>query len=99
MPDGGRTVPPTWYYDLLASGAASIDVWETEYVHVLRGDDPVKEWTKGTALKPFLDALEVEESRAFEDRYASLLREAYPRRADGTTLFPFRRLFIVATKR
>jgi trans-aconitate 2-methyltransferase len=89
---------PASYYDLLAPGAASVDVWETEYVHVLRGEDPVKEWTKGTALKPFLDALEGEEGRSFEERYAALVRESYPHRPDGTTLFPFRRLFMVATR-
>ena len=33
---------------------------------------------------------------AFETAYAARLRAAYPRRADGRTLFPFRRLFIVA---
>lgn len=89
---------PASYYDLLAPRAASVDVWEAEYLHVLRGDDAVKEWTKGTALKPFLDALEPEEGREFEERYAALLREAYPQRPDGTTLFPFRRLFIVAVR-
>lgn len=90
--------PPAWYYGLLASRAASVDVWETEYLHMLRGEDPVKEWTKGTALRPFLEALEGEEARAFEERYAAVLREAYPRRPNGTTLFPFRRLFIVAVR-
>ena len=39
---------PSFYYSLLQSDAASIDIWETEYLHVLEGDDPVKEWTKGT---------------------------------------------------
>lgn len=90
--------PPGWYYDLLAGLGAAVDVWETEYLHVLRGDDPVKEWTKGTALKPFLDTLGPEDRRAFEERYAAALRQAYPQRSDGATLFPFRRLFIVATR-
>lgn len=89
---------PGWYYDLLAPRAAQVDVWETEYLHVLRGDDPVKEWSKGTALRPFLDALEPEEGKAFEERYAGMLREAYPRRPDGATPFPFRRLFFVAIR-
>ena len=35
---------------------------------------------------------------AFEEDYARRLREAYPVRPDGRTLFPFRRLFIVATR-
>lgn len=96
-----RTAPvgdPTFYHDLLAPGAARLDIWETEYLHVLQGDDPVKEWTKGSALRPILSALDPSEQTAFEETYAALLRTAYPRRPDGTTLFPFRRLFIVAKR-
>jgi trans-aconitate 2-methyltransferase len=66
---------------------------------VLDGADPVKEWTKGTWLKQFLDALDEADRAPFEADYAARLRRAYPMRADGKTLFPFRRLFIVATAR
>ncbi len=89
---------PSFYFDLLAPLAEQIDMWETEYVHVLSGEDPVKEWTKGSALKPFLDALDEPDRIRFEARYADLVRASYPRRADGRTLFTFRRLFIVATR-
>jgi trans-aconitate 2-methyltransferase len=89
---------PAWYYDHLAPHAAEIDLWETEYLHVLTGTDPVKEWTKGTWLGTFLNALEGTERDAFERDYAARVRAAYPPRSDGTTLFPFRRLFIVARK-
>lgn len=90
---------PAFYFDLLAPRADEVDIWETEYLHVLTGEYPVKEWTKGTSLKPLLDALEGAERSAFEVRYAELVAVAYPRRADGRTLFPFRRLFIVAKAR
>ena len=94
-----RPVPvrdPQFYYDVLAPLASEIDIWQTEYLHVLTGPDPVKEWTKGTWLKPFLDALAPSDRDVFEREYASRLREAYPPQSDGTTLFPFKRLFIVA---
>ena len=90
---------PGWYFDLLAPHAAALDIWETEYLHVLEGESPVKEWTKGSALVPLLEALPEAQRDPFEARYADLLGEAYPRRADGRTLFPFRRLFIVAQAR
>jgi trans-aconitate 2-methyltransferase len=90
---------PAFYYDVLAPLAASLDIWETEYLHVLAGEDPVKEWVKGTWLRPLLDALGEAERSAFETCYAQMVARAYPRRADGQTLFPFRRLFIVATPR
>jgi trans-aconitate 2-methyltransferase len=63
---------------------------------VLEGDHPVAEWVKGTWLRPLLDALDEPHRAPFEAWYARLVESAYPRRPDGRTLFPFRRLFIVA---
>ena len=93
------TGDPAFYYGLLASRAAALDIWETEYLQVLDGDNPVKEWTKGTWLRPLLDALEEPQRSGFEAAYAGLVAKAYPPRADGRTLFPFRRLFIIAKAR
>lgn len=91
--------PPSFYYDLLAPMSASLDIWECEYLQVLEGEDPVKEWTKGTWLKQFLDALPTDAAaERFEAEYAERLRKAYPKRSDGKTLFPFRRLFIIAKR-
>jgi len=87
---------PDFYYDLLAAKARRLDIWETEYLHVLDGDDPVVKWTMGTALRPLLDALDAPWRAGFLAEYTRRIASAYPRRADGKTLFPFRRLFIVA---
>jgi trans-aconitate 2-methyltransferase len=96
-----RPVPiaePEAYHDILAPHVGSLDIWETVYLQVLEGDDPVAEWTGATWGKPLLDALNDEDRRAFKAGYVARLRTMYPRRSDGTTLFPFRRLFIVATR-
>jgi trans-aconitate 2-methyltransferase len=87
---------PAAYYDLLAPLARSLDIWETEYLQILEGENPVAEWTKGTWLAPLLAALAPSARAAYESEYRQLVARAYPRRADGKTLFPFRRLFIVA---
>ena len=87
-----------FYYDLVAPQADAIDLWESEYVQVLQGKDPVKEWTKGTWLKQFLDALDPVLQAEFEADYARRVAVAYPTRPDGKTLFPFRRLFMVVRK-
>ncbi len=89
---------PDFYYGLLAPLSAGLDVWETSYVQVLTGENPVAEFTKGSWLKPLLDALEEPERSGFEAEYRRLVLEAYPPREDGTTLFPFTRLFMVAVK-
>ncbi len=85
------------YYELLAGYAKHLDIWETEYWQVLEGDNPVLEWVKGTGLRPILNGLTAEERGLFLTEYARRLRKAYPARADGRVLYPFRRLFIVVT--
>ena len=88
--------PPSAYWRWLAPLCRELDIWTTAYLHVLDGDDPVLKWIEGTWLRPVLAALGPEERDDFRARYAAMLRDAYPAEADGKTLFPFRRLFIVA---
>jgi len=90
--------PPSSYVRILAPVASWLDVWETEYQQILRGENPVKEWTKGTWLRPLLEALDGKERDEFESAYGALVAKAYPKQDDGTTIFPFKRLFIVARK-
>ena len=86
---------PADYYRILAPVAQQIDIWETEYLHVLEGDNPVVEWTKGTGLRPYLDALKEPERGAFLAAYAARIAALYPKQPDGRTLLPFKRLFIL----
>ncbi len=89
---------PSFYYDLISRLSSSIDMWETTYMHILEGEDPVVEWTKGTMLRPLLDNLSEEEGAAFLKSYTEKVAQAYPHSADGKTVLPFKRLFIVAVK-
>ncbi len=90
---------PGEYWRMLSDRAASLEIWETEYLQVLTGDNPVAEYTKGTWLKQFLDRLDGAEKAAFEADYRRRVAAWYPPQADGRTLFAFRRLFIVAQRR
>ncbi|MER6674892.1 trans-aconitate 2-methyltransferase [Streptomyces sp. NPDC000983] len=96
----GAILTPTAYLDRLAAlGCPETDVWETTYVHLLTGEDPVLDWVKGTGLLPVLTALadDVPARDAFVEEYRAALREAYPSGPHGTP-FPFRRVFAVARK-
>ena len=95
--------PASDYYDWLSPHAQRIDQWETLYTHVLAGVPPgssaVAEWTQSTALKPIMNAMDPAGQAWFWADYCRRMNAAYPRRADGTTLFPFRRFFTVALKK
>ena len=98
--DAARPIAaPEQYYAWLAPICREVDIWTTTYLHVLEGDDPVVEWMRGTALRPYLDALAGQAEReTFLETYRARVRDALPPRPDGTTLFPFPRLFIVARR-
>lgn len=84
------------YYDILAPVSAHLEIWETEYCQILEGGNPVAEYVKGSQLKRFLDALDEPQREDFWQAYRARIAAAYPKRADGKTLFPFRRLFLLA---
>jgi len=90
---------PARYYEWLAPQAAALDIWETKYLHVLEGTDPVLNWFKGSILRPVLGRLEPSRQPEFLRAYGERLLTAYPARPDGKTLLPFLRIFIVAQKK
>ncbi|MEU5955155.1 trans-aconitate 2-methyltransferase [Streptomyces sp. NPDC047525] len=105
---GGRlrhadaVLSPTAYLERLVSLGCEVDAWETTYLHLLEGEDPVLDWVKGTGLRPVLTALagdagDAEAREEFLAEYGELLRKAYPAGAGGT-VFPFRRVFAVARR-
>jgi trans-aconitate 2-methyltransferase len=101
---GSLPAPPAvgsveFYYTLLAPHCSEVELWVTEYVHVVPDGAAILEWVKGTTLRPYLDRLPVPQGR--ERFLAEILRgviDAYPPQTDGRVLFPFRRLFFVARR-
>ena len=85
---------PADYLDLLARQGCSVDAWETTYLHVLPGPDPVVEWYRGTGLRPVLAVLDPDQAERFVAEYSERVTQAYPAAPYGTVL-PFRRVFVV----
>jgi trans-aconitate 2-methyltransferase len=99
---GGTAAPverPEAYLNALADLGLLVDVWQTTYLHLLEGEDPVLEWIKGTALRPVLDALDGDPGATadFLAECGDELRRAYPRGPHGT-VFPFRRTFAIGAR-
>lgn len=83
-------------YDELLSGLGQFRMWETEYYQRLMaepGSHPVRRYTESTYARPVLEALDADEKSALIKRYEEAMHAAYPVRADGSVLFPFRRIF------
>ena len=83
------------YLHALTDLGCKVDAWETTYLHVLHGSDPVFEWVASTSARPTLDALPADARARFEEEFKQRLKDAYPV-INGTVVLPFRRVFVVA---
>ncbi|TRW88010.1 trans-aconitate 2-methyltransferase [Mycolicibacterium sp. 018/SC-01/001] len=90
------TAAPQTYAGSLRDAGCVTDAWETTYVHELTGAHPVLDWIEGTALRPVRSRLDDAHWEKFRAELIPMLTAAYPQRSDGTTFFPFRRIFVVA---
>ena len=97
VPERAASSSPAEYATLLLEQGWQADVWETTYLHLLPGADPVLDWLRGTGLRPILAALSADDAAEFSAEFAVLLRAAYPS-GPGGTILPFRRIFVVGHK-
>lgn len=87
--------PETWY-GRLSRSTERIELWRTEYYHVMESPDEILEWSRGTMLRPYLEKLSEEAGTEFVAAMGERIRTSYPQQADGKVLFRFRRLFFIA---
>ena len=89
---------PREYYDIVRPLVSYLNIWETTYHQQLEGDNPIVAWTSGSSLRPLLDPLTEDERAAFIEEYTARVAPHYPKQPDGRTIFPFRRIFLVAVR-
>ena len=89
---------PEAYYDLLKPLCAKLDIWHTIYNHVMAGPPAIVEWFKGSALRPYLSALDPAMEHDFLAAYLEEIKQHYGARQDGRVLLPFPRVFMVAVR-
>ncbi len=89
----------SFYYDILSELFQSIDIWESDYIHILDSQISILEMIKSTGLKPYLERLESDvDKKDFEDLVLMEIIKDYPLQKNGKVLFPFKRLFFIAKK-
>jgi trans-aconitate 2-methyltransferase len=89
---------PETIWKLLAPEASMLDIWETIYLQVLEGQDAVLNFMRGSTLRPLVSALSEKDGSKLLATLAKRLATAYPPQTNGQTLFPFRRLFLIAQR-
>jgi trans-aconitate 2-methyltransferase len=86
------------YVELLQPGAKHVDVWRTTYHHRLKDHRTIADMFSATGLKPWLDAIDNPSTDEFLRAYVKAIAQHYPPMGDGSVLYPFPRLFILAIR-
>jgi trans-aconitate 2-methyltransferase len=84
-----------YYYDLMSIYSKSIEMWQTDYIHILESHHSIIEWIRSTGIKPYLDRLKDGVKPLFENEILAEIKSDYPVQSDGKVLFPFKRLFMI----
>ena len=88
-----------YYYDIVSKLSDHVDLWETNYYHVMESHRSIVQWYSSTGLRPYLNRLEsASDQTDFLDEFENALKAAYPVQEDGVVLFPFTRIFFLVSK-
>lgn len=89
--------PPAFYYDALRKVTNRLNIWQAEYLQIMDGPRAILDWVRSTAMRRYTEPLPSDELRKqFEQRCLERFEQYYPANDQGKTLFPYRRMFIVA---
>ena len=88
-----------FYYNIICNLTKEIDLWQTDYYHIMNAHSDIVKWFSGSGLRPYLDCLKDDDIKTeFLKEYENALQNKYPIQSDGKILFPFTRIFFIAVK-
>lgn len=85
------------YYLMVKKYFGNAQVWSVRYVHEMKSSNDVVEFFKSTALRPYFEILNEKERIKFVKIVCEEME--YKAIEDGTVLFEFPRIFIIAQKK
>lgn len=88
-----------FYFDLLSKYFSRIEIWTTDYYHVMDSQAAILEMMKPTGMKPYLEKISNDTDKIkFETLVLDKIKNDYPSQKNGKVIFPFKRLFFIAQK-
>jgi trans-aconitate 2-methyltransferase len=99
LPDRARFASFQELYNVAAPHCTSVNLWQTNYQHILDDHEAIIEWVKGTGLRPFIDPMSEADKEEFLTEYLKELKSAYESTVDGKVILSYPRLFMVATRK
>lgn len=87
---------PQYYYDALSRHFREINLWQTNYYHIMNDHQDILNFIKSTGLRPYLERLCDSEQEKYLADVLETIKLHYGKQKDGKVLFEFKRIFFVA---
>lgn len=89
---------PEFYYNELTKHFWEIELWQTNYFHIMNNHEEILEFCKSTALRPYAERFAGPEKTDFYQRILTEIKKHYPAQPNGKVLFEFKRIFFIGKK-
>lgn len=89
---------PLVYYDMIVKVTSKVNMWITDYCHVMEDYEEIMTFLSGSAFRPYIEALNEQQWEQFTDEVRNNLKKMYPVQQNGKILFPFKRCFLIGEK-
>lgn len=89
---------PGFYYDALTKYFSKIELWQTNYFHVMNNHEGILKFCMSTGLRPYAERFEESDRAEFYKKVLNEIKKGYNIQKNGKILFEFKRIFFIATK-
>jgi trans-aconitate 2-methyltransferase len=93
-----RSYAPGFYYDELTKHFAKIELWQTNYFHMMNNHEEILKFCMSTGLRPYADRFEEADKDTFYKKVLNEIKKGYNVQKNGKILFEFKRIFFIASK-
>ncbi|MBI4857005.1 MAG: methyltransferase domain-containing protein [Acetobacterium woodii] len=93
-----RSYSPGFYYDELVNYFSKIELWQTNYLHIMNNHEEILKFCMSTGLRPYADRFEEADRDGFYKKVLNEIKKGYNVQKNGKILFEFKRIFFIASK-
>lgn len=93
-----RSYSPGFYYDELTNHFSRIELWQSNYFHIMNTHEDILQFCMSTGLRPYANRFAESQKAEFYKKVLQEIKKGYNVQKNGKILFEFKRIFFIGTK-
>lgn len=87
------------YYDILSDHFSDVEIWQTNYSHIMDNYNDIINFISATGIRPYLEIMNISEQNQFKNCLIEEIKKEYTIQKNGKIIFTFERIEFVAKNR